>query len=137
MADAAVEQSGAAGSHSDAEVRARLDRARGGGPPRHREKVAAQGKLMPRQRIALLFDEGTDFVEDGLLANNADPELSADGVNVNAAIPIVIGNLCLVVVSANNAEVVYDVHSYRSPRSTILFDLLLQSDQRISCGNLV
>ena len=80
MADAAVEQSGAAGSHSDAEVRARLDRARGGGPPRHREKVAAQGKLMPRQRIALLFDEGTDFVEDGLLANNADPELSADGV---------------------------------------------------------
>src|SRR5207247_9792569 len=39
-----------------------------------------QGKLMPRERIAQLFDEGAQFVEDGLLANNADPELPADGV---------------------------------------------------------
>src|SRR5207244_3318200 len=80
LADAAVEPAGATGSHSEAEVRARLERARAGGPPRHRDKVQAQGKLMPRRRIELLFDPGTDFVEDGLLANNADPELPADGV---------------------------------------------------------
>ena len=35
---------------------------------------------MPRRRIDLLFDPGPDFVEDGLLADNEDPELAADGV---------------------------------------------------------
>ena len=35
---------------------------------------------MPRVRIARLFDPDSTFVEDGLLANNADPELPADGV---------------------------------------------------------
>ncbi|HKR99747.1 MAG TPA: acyl-CoA carboxylase subunit beta [Candidatus Dormibacteraeota bacterium] len=57
-----------------------MEHARAGGPPRHRQKAAEQGKLMPRERIRLLFDPDTDFVEDGLLANNADPELPADGV---------------------------------------------------------
>jgi methylmalonyl-CoA decarboxylase subunit alpha len=66
--------------HSHDDVAARLDHARSGGPERHRRKVAEQGKLMPRERIRLLFDVGTDFVEDALLANNADPELPADGV---------------------------------------------------------
>jgi acetyl-CoA carboxylase carboxyltransferase component len=63
-----------------ADVENRLQRARAGGPERHRRKLAEQGKLMPRRRIELLFDAGSDFVEDGLLANNADPELAADGV---------------------------------------------------------
>ena len=63
-----------------AEALDRLERARGGGPERHRRKLAEQGKLMPRRRIELLFDSGTDFVEDGLLANNEDLELAADGV---------------------------------------------------------
>ncbi|MBV8196451.1 MAG: acyl-CoA carboxylase subunit beta [Candidatus Dormibacteraeota bacterium] len=35
---------------------------------------------MPRERIRLLFDDSSDFVEDALLANNNDPELPADGV---------------------------------------------------------
>jgi acetyl-CoA carboxylase carboxyltransferase component len=48
------------------------------------EKLAAQGKLFVRDRIALLCDEGT-FVEDAALANAAyaegmDPNLPADGV---------------------------------------------------------
>jgi len=42
-------------------------------------KLAAQGKLFVRDRIALLVDEGT-FVEDGQLANALDPDLPADGV---------------------------------------------------------
>ena len=61
-------------------VTARLERARAGGPERHRTKVASQGKLMPRERILRLFDPGTRFVEDGLLAGSDDPELAADGV---------------------------------------------------------
>jgi len=61
-------------------VEERRDRALAGGPERHRRKVREQGKLLPRERIARLFDADTEFVEDGLFANNADPELPADGV---------------------------------------------------------
>jgi acetyl-CoA carboxylase carboxyltransferase component len=42
-------------------------------------KLAEQGKLYVRDRIALLFDEGS-FVEDGQLANALAPDLPADGV---------------------------------------------------------
>ena len=42
-------------------------------------KLAAQGKLPVRERIALLVDEGS-FVEDGQLANALDGGLPADGV---------------------------------------------------------
>ena len=44
-------------------------------------KLAEQGKLFVRDRLALLLDEGS-FVEDGLLANAAAPtgDLPADGV---------------------------------------------------------
>jgi acetyl-CoA carboxylase carboxyltransferase component len=42
-------------------------------------KLAQQGKLYVRERLALLFDEGT-FVEDGQLANALAPGLPADGV---------------------------------------------------------
>jgi acetyl-CoA carboxylase carboxyltransferase component len=45
------------------------------------EKLAAQGKLFVRDRLALLLDEGS-FVEDALLANALAPgdDLPADGV---------------------------------------------------------
>jgi acetyl-CoA carboxylase carboxyltransferase component len=44
-----------------------------------REKLARQGKLPARERIALLLDGGA-FVEDGLLANATAEGLPADGV---------------------------------------------------------
>lgn len=50
-----------------------------GGPERHHEKTAEQGKLPVRERIGLLLDEGS-FVEDGLLANWDEEGLGADGV---------------------------------------------------------
>jgi acetyl-CoA carboxylase carboxyltransferase component len=43
------------------------------------EKLAKQGKLFVRDRIALLVDDGS-FIEDGLLANAAADDLPADGV---------------------------------------------------------
>ncbi|MFQ5554968.1 MAG: acyl-CoA carboxylase subunit beta, partial [Acidimicrobiia bacterium] len=55
------------------------ERARGGGPERHRERLAAQGKVFVRDRVDLLCDPGT-FIEDGLLANAVEDGLSADGV---------------------------------------------------------
>ena len=79
LADAAREEAPAPAA-AGGDVATRLQRARAGGPERHRRKVAEQGKLMVRERIALLFDRASEFVEDGLLAANADPDLSADGV---------------------------------------------------------
>ena len=43
------------------------------------QKLRAQNKLTARERIALLFDEGS-FVEDGQLANALAGDLPADGV---------------------------------------------------------
>lgn len=43
------------------------------------DKLARQNKLFVRDRLALLFDDGT-FVEDGLLANTSAHDLPADGV---------------------------------------------------------
>src|SRR5215208_5977724 len=47
--------------------------------PRAVRKLAAQNKLYVRERVALLFDEGS-FVEDGQLANTLADNLPADGV---------------------------------------------------------
>ena len=55
------------------------ERARAGGPERHHDKSAAQGKLAVRERIALLLDERS-FAEEGLLANWQEDGLGADGV---------------------------------------------------------
>jgi methylmalonyl-CoA decarboxylase subunit alpha len=56
-----------------------LDRAHAGGPERHREKAAEQGKLPVRERIARLLDADS-FVEEALLANWEQDGLGADGV---------------------------------------------------------
>ncbi len=56
-----------------------LERARAGGPERHRKKAKEQGKLPVRERIALLLDEDS-FAEEALLANWDGEGLGADGV---------------------------------------------------------
>jgi acetyl-CoA carboxylase carboxyltransferase component len=56
-----------------------LDRAHSGGPGRHHEKAAEQGKMPVRDRIARLLDGGS-FVEEALLANWEQDGLGADGV---------------------------------------------------------
>ncbi len=55
------------------------DEARLGGPERHRQRLAEQGKLPVRDRVARLVDQGS-FVEDALLANALAAELAADAV---------------------------------------------------------
>ena len=52
--------------HAD-ELAAATERSLEGGPERHREKAAAQGKLPVRERVARLLDPGS-FSEEGLLA---------------------------------------------------------------------
>jgi acetyl-CoA carboxylase carboxyltransferase component len=68
-------------SHKAEELRALVERVRRGGAAKYHDKNAAEGKLFARARIALLCDEGAaDFVEDGVLANNGESDLPADGV---------------------------------------------------------
>jgi methylmalonyl-CoA decarboxylase subunit alpha len=56
-----------------------FERAYAGGPDRHKEKSAQQGKLPVRERVARLLDDGS-FTEDALLANWEAEGLGADGV---------------------------------------------------------
>jgi methylmalonyl-CoA decarboxylase subunit alpha len=55
-------------------------RARQGGAEKYHRKAAEEGKLFCRERLRLLFDAESEFVEDGLLANITAPDLPADGV---------------------------------------------------------
>jgi methylmalonyl-CoA decarboxylase subunit alpha len=61
------------------ELSARVERAHAGNLHKEGEKLARQGKLFVRDRLALLLDEGS-FVEDALLANTEAEDLPADGV---------------------------------------------------------
>ena len=56
-----------------------LEAALAGGPQRHHEKTAEQGKLPVRERVERLVDPGS-FAEEGLLANWDEEGLGADGV---------------------------------------------------------
>jgi acetyl-CoA carboxylase carboxyltransferase component len=56
-----------------------LEAALGGGPRRHHEKTAEQGKLPVRERVERLVDPGS-LAEEGLLANWDQEGLGADGV---------------------------------------------------------
>src|SRR3974390_1773879 len=64
---------------TDQKLRAALSRTLSGGAAKYHQKNAEHGKLFARERIARLIDPDS-FVEDAALANNADPDLPADGV---------------------------------------------------------
>jgi propionyl-CoA carboxylase beta subunit len=57
-----------------------VGRAKSGGAPRYHERLAEQGKLFVRDRLALLLDSADGFAEDGLLVNAVAGDLPADGV---------------------------------------------------------
>jgi len=64
--------------HAD-ELAAATERSREGGPRRHRDKAAAQGKRPVRERVARLLDPDS-FSEEGLLAGWEQEGLGAEGV---------------------------------------------------------
>ena len=57
-----------------------IETAKSGGAQKYHEKLAQQGKLFVRDRLALLLDSVEGFVEDGLLVNALAGDLPADGV---------------------------------------------------------
>ena len=67
------------------ELQRALDAALSGGPERHHAKIAEQGKLPVRERVARLVDPES-FAEEALLANWEHEGLGADGVVTGLAL---------------------------------------------------
>ncbi len=57
-----------------------LEGIRQGGAIKYHQKLKEEKKLFARDRLKLLLDEGSQFVEDAIFANCASLELPADGV---------------------------------------------------------
>nr|WP_168915434.1 carboxyl transferase domain-containing protein [Microcella flavibacter] len=85
------------------ELRERLAIAALGGPPRSRERHVARGKLLPRERIDVLLDEGSPFLEVAPLAATGLYDDEAPGAGVIAGIGLVEGRHVLII--ANDATV--------------------------------
>ena len=85
------------------DLRKRLGEAALGGPEKSRERHVARGKLLPRERIDQLLDDGSPFLEIAPLAANGMYNDDAPGAGVIAGIGLVHGRHVLVV--SNDATV--------------------------------
>ncbi|MDC7120182.1 methylcrotonoyl-CoA carboxylase [Cellulomonas fimi] len=86
-----------------ADLRDRLATAALGGPPAARERHVARGKLLTRERIDVLLDEGSPFLEVAPLAAHGVYDDDAPAAGVVAGIGLVAGRHVMVV--ANDATV--------------------------------
>ena len=86
-----------------ADLQAHVDRAREGGGAKYLERHRAQGKLPVRERLALLLDRGTPFLECSALAAHGLYENDAPGAGLVTGIGRVSGREVMVV--ANDATV--------------------------------
>ncbi|GAA2078112.1 carboxyl transferase domain-containing protein [Pseudolysinimonas kribbensis] len=85
------------------ELRERLATAALGGPASSRERHVARGKLLPRDRVDRLLDEGSPFLELAPLAAHELYDDDTPGAGVVAGIGVVSGRLAMIV--ANDATV--------------------------------
>ncbi|WP_043447435.1 carboxyl transferase domain-containing protein [Arthrobacter sp. L77] len=85
------------------DLRARLATGALGGPERSRERHVARGKLLPRERIDRLLDDGSPFLEIAPLAANGMYDDECPGAGVIAGIGLVHGRHVLVI--SNDATV--------------------------------
>ncbi|WP_026532078.1 carboxyl transferase domain-containing protein [Arthrobacter sp. H41] len=85
------------------ELRGRLAEAALGGPERSRERHVARGKLLPRERIDQLLDDGSPFLEIAPLAAHELYDGECPGAGVIAGIGLVHNRHVLVI--SNDATV--------------------------------
>ncbi|HEY8702812.1 MAG TPA: carboxyl transferase domain-containing protein [Arthrobacter sp.] len=85
------------------ELRDKLAQAALGGPEKSRERHMARGKLLPRERIDRLLDDGSPFLEIAPLAANGMYNDDSPGAGVIAGIGLVHGRQVLVI--SNDATV--------------------------------
>ena len=85
------------------ELRERLTRAQDGGGEKARKRHTDRGKLLPRERIRLLLDHGSPFLEIAPLAAEDMYDGKAPAAGIIAGVGLVHGRLCLI--AANDATV--------------------------------
>jgi 3-methylcrotonyl-CoA carboxylase beta subunit len=78
-------------------LRERVATAALGGPPAARQRHAARGKLLPRQRVERLLDIGSPFLEIGQLAADGLYEGEAPGAGLIAGIGRVSGREVMII----------------------------------------
>ena len=86
-----------------ADLRSELDAAALGGPASARERHAARGKLLPRERVDALVDPGTPFLELSPLAAHGMYGGEVPGAGIITGLGRVSGRTCVIV--ANDATV--------------------------------
>ena len=82
-----------------AEFRTRFDSAKAGGPEESRKRHTGRGKLPARDRLNLLFDKNTPFLEFSTLASNGMYDDSAPCAGIITGVGIVHGREVLIVVN--------------------------------------
>jgi 3-methylcrotonyl-CoA carboxylase beta subunit len=85
------------------ELRTKVAAAALGGPEKSRQRHAARGKLLPRERVERLLDPGSPFLEIGQLAANGLYDDEVPGAGMIAGIGRVSGRQCMIL--ANDATV--------------------------------
>lgn len=85
------------------DLRKRLAEAALGGPERSRERHTARGKLLPRDRVDRLLDEGSPFLEIAPLAANGMYDDECPGAGLIAGIGLVQGRHVMIL--SNDATV--------------------------------
>jgi 3-methylcrotonyl-CoA carboxylase beta subunit len=74
-----------------------------GGPPKARQRHLARRKILPRERVELLLDPGSPFLELAQLAGDGLYEGVPPGASLITGIGLVSGRPCMVI--ANDATV--------------------------------
>src|SRR5438309_1489315 len=87
-----------------ADLRAKVERAAQGGDEPARAKHTARGKLLPRERLRLLLDPGSPFLELSQLAAFGMYEDEAPGAGIITGVGRVSGKECVVVVNVSPEE---------------------------------
>ncbi|HWE53916.1 MAG TPA: carboxyl transferase domain-containing protein [Acidimicrobiales bacterium] len=81
------------------ELRTRLRQAAVGGPEAARQRHVGRGKLLPRDRLATLLDEGSPFLELSPLAATGLYGDECPGAGIITGVGMVAGRRCVIVVN--------------------------------------
>jgi acetyl-CoA carboxylase carboxyltransferase component len=85
------------------ELNVRVARSREGGGPKYVARHREQGKVPPRERVELLLDPNTPFLELSALAANGMYDDEAPGAGIITGVGVIAGRECMVI--ANDATV--------------------------------
>jgi 3-methylcrotonyl-CoA carboxylase beta subunit len=102
-ASEAFKRNHAANTALAAELRAKLDTAARGGPDRARDRHVSRGKLLPRDRVEVLTDPGSPFLELSPLAADGMYDADAPAAGIITGVGRIEGRECVIV--ANDATV--------------------------------